>query len=850
MSTSFDSFVVVLKRSGLLSPERLQQVVAEFSASHPNAEGQQFAADLVRTGDLTDWQVDKLLKGRHKGFFLGKYKLLKIIGKGGMSSVYLAEHVLMKRRCAIKVLPWKMVADSSFLQRFYREAQLVAQLDHPHIVRAYDVDHEKEGNIDIHFLVMEYVSGRNLYEVVSVDGPLSCRLAMDYLRQGCEGLAYAHRVGMVHRDIKPGNFIVTDEGVVKLMDLGLARLSETAEDNSLTVAHDEKVLGTADYLAPEQAVDSHSVDARADLYSLGCTLYFMLTGEPPFNEGTLTQRLLAHQTKQPPAIESKRSDVPASLAQILRKLMEKDPDQRYQTANDVLDDLNGWLKQDHNTPQPVTVVEKPLPAPVATESPPKLKKSSAASKPLRKDSSPQIKVQPASDSLAGVALDIPSDLIGLHETSDLSTPGQPTSVTRKSGITTKKPAVEKTGGNQRIRLLIGLVAIVIICAVGFFLFRPAGEDVVENPDPQPHNPPAFVRPAVTGTTVTVGPTGNFGTLAEALEYTRSSWFSGGEGAIQEIQIAEGITLTEPLVIDNSLLAVSRPLRIVGQGANAPLLKPEGTDPVLILRASEQFVLENIRIDGQSRPLVAELGGYMVGTQLSRLTFLNVTGIAVEGKGVKGLAGRRVKLQDCRFELTDAAARAVQLKSEPFKDNAEIMVARCRFLGPARSGVEISGAMNTLTIQECLFHKLDTAVSLSGSDAVQTSIQFSNNTFHQCSEGVVFSSGLSNYQEKITFVQNLFVQQKNAEVLVRSGSGDVAQLSNGMLPTKYNWTERSGGGTDELDIFAQDGRRDVPTMTFVSEDPANPDFLKPKLQELQSTVTQPVTGLNYIGALPL
>ncbi|MCA9046302.1 MAG: serine/threonine protein kinase, partial [Planctomycetaceae bacterium] len=346
MSSPFESFVAILKRSGLLSAEKLQGSIDEYCEGQQQPDPKEFVQSLIASGELTDWQADKLLKGRHKGFFLGKYKLQRIIGKGGMSSVYLAEHVLMKRQCAIKVLPWKFVKNSSFLDRFYREAQLVAQLDHPNIVRAYDVDSEKEGNLDIHFLVMEYVSGRNLYEIVSVDGPMDPAKAVDLLKQGTAGLAYAHNAGLVHRDIKPGNFIVDEQGHLRLMDLGLARITEDNDTTSLTVANDEKVLGTADYLAPEQAVDSHTVDPRADLYSLGCTLYFMLTGEPPFNEGTLTQRLLAHQTKEPPAIEEKRPDTPADLAKILRKLMQKKPEDRYQTADEVLSVLADWL-HDH-----------------------------------------------------------------------------------------------------------------------------------------------------------------------------------------------------------------------------------------------------------------------------------------------------------------------------------------------------------------------------------------------------------------------------------------------------------------------------------------------------------------------
>jgi len=345
MSTSLESFVNVLKRSGLVDETTVDEHVAAYLQTEGPHSGEGLAEFLVARDVITGWQGTKLLQGKHKGFFLGKYKLLRLLGKGGMSSVYLAEHVLMRRRCAIKVLPWKLVKDSSYLQRFHREAQAVASLDHPNIVRAYDIDHEKDGNLEIHFLVMEYVEGRNLYDLVQQSGPLDPEVAADYIRQGALGLEHAHRANMVHRDVKPGNFIVDQNGVVKLMDLGLARISANEEDHSLTIAHDERVLGTADYLAPEQAVDSHLVDTRADIYSLGCTMYFLLAGRPPFNEGTLTQRLLAHQTKEPTPLESLRTDIPPSLLAILRKLMLKDRNERIQTAREVVSELTNWLAE-------------------------------------------------------------------------------------------------------------------------------------------------------------------------------------------------------------------------------------------------------------------------------------------------------------------------------------------------------------------------------------------------------------------------------------------------------------------------------------------------------------------------
>lgn len=360
---SLDSFVRTTRKSGLIDPDRLQQLLDQLP---PDIKGDavQIAKQLVEQNLITDWQATKLLRGKHKGFSLGKYRLLRLLGKGGMSSVYLAEHTLMRRRCALKVLPIGRVDDSSWLARFHREAQAIAALDHPNIVRAYDVDHEQDGDRDIHFLVMEFVDGHNIQEIVNDNGPLPLETAADYFRQAALGLEHAHRAGLVHRDVKPGNLLVDQQGVVKVLDLGLARFNEVTEEQPLTVTHDERVLGTADYLSPEQAIDSHTVDLRADIYSLGCSIYFALTGRPPFNDGSLAQRLMAHQMKDAPAIAEFRPELGQSekgteLALIIRRMMARDPDERFQTMADVSATLDDWLPSSGTAP-----AEAPLAAPV------------------------------------------------------------------------------------------------------------------------------------------------------------------------------------------------------------------------------------------------------------------------------------------------------------------------------------------------------------------------------------------------------------------------------------------------------------------------------------------------------
>lgn len=349
-----EKFLELVAKSKLVGDDRWSQFLADLEkppASRSEAEAEseepvkpgagELAGQLVDQGLLTRWQADKLLEGRHKGFIVGKYKMLGHLGTGGMSNVYLAEHLLMHRRVAIKVLPKARGADkeSSYLERFHREAQAIASLDHVNIVRAYDIDNEG----DTHYLVMEYIDGLDLNIIVRDSGPLNYVTAARYIRQAARGLHYAHSVGLIHRDVKPANLLVDAGGVVKILDLGLARFVAEQEQTSLTVAYDENVLGTADYLAPEQAVDSHGVDARADIYGLGCSLYFLLTGHPPFTEGTLTQRLMAHQKDPPPSIYKDRPDAPPGLVDICMRMMAKKPAHRYRDCQEVVRVLGDWL---------------------------------------------------------------------------------------------------------------------------------------------------------------------------------------------------------------------------------------------------------------------------------------------------------------------------------------------------------------------------------------------------------------------------------------------------------------------------------------------------------------------------
>ena len=333
---SAKSFLKLLERSGIIAEDRLKSSLAKLStkANGKAIKLNDLAGHLLKSGLITQWHIDKLLAGKYKGFFLGKYKLLGHLGSGGMSSVYLAQHKISEQFRAIKVLPRKKVADRSYLDRFYLEARVAASLNHPNVIRIYDICNEG----DTHYMVMEYVDGTDLYELGKKDGALDFNSAAKFTAQAAEGLIHAHEQDLVHRDIKPANLFKTDQGLIKILDLGLALVNQD-DSQSLTVLHNEKVMGTADYLSPEQAVNSHDVDSRADIYSLGCTLYFLLTGHPPFPKGSLAQRIAMHQSLAPTSLYESRPECPESLVKICDKMMAKNANDRYQTCDEVKTEL-------------------------------------------------------------------------------------------------------------------------------------------------------------------------------------------------------------------------------------------------------------------------------------------------------------------------------------------------------------------------------------------------------------------------------------------------------------------------------------------------------------------------------
>ncbi len=323
------AFVDRLHSAGLLTEDDLERYFGE-----PDDDVTTLANGLVDGGRLTRLQADRLLRDRP--IVLGEYLLVERIGAGGMGEVYHAVHRRMDRDVALKILPDHLVHTAADVARFEREVRAAAQLVHQNILTAYDAG-EREG---VHFLVTELVDGPNLKSLVVRGRPLTVTEAVDATLQVAAGLAYAHARGIVHRDVKPSNLLIDSTGCVKILDMGLARFDST-EIEETTLTSSGMVMGTVDYMAPEQAMDARRADARADLYSLGCSLFFLLTGRPPYRGATAMQRVVAHREEPIPLLSDRVPDAPARLEAVFSKLLAKSPGKRFQSADELLDAMRG-----------------------------------------------------------------------------------------------------------------------------------------------------------------------------------------------------------------------------------------------------------------------------------------------------------------------------------------------------------------------------------------------------------------------------------------------------------------------------------------------------------------------------
>jgi serine/threonine protein kinase len=344
MPLPVEETVATLDDLGIVPEEEARQLLSQLRVRRHDLDGAALIEELARLGRLTKYQVEALTERPPKPLLLSNYLLLDLIGSGGMGRVFKALHRRMERVVAIKVLHEKSLTCAEAVERFHREAKAAARLHHPHIVAAFDAD-EDHG---LHFLVMEYVEGRDLASLTS-PGPLPLSKAVRYIAQAARGLEYAHSEGVIHRDIKPANLLVNGKGVVKILDMGIARFAETDDPESAVtkaqLTQSGAILGTVDFLAPEQAANSKDADHRSDIYSLGCTLYYVLAGGPLHSGKTIVEKIIAHREREAPSLLAVRPDAPPALDDLIRRMTARRPSDRIASATEVAQTLEALLAE-------------------------------------------------------------------------------------------------------------------------------------------------------------------------------------------------------------------------------------------------------------------------------------------------------------------------------------------------------------------------------------------------------------------------------------------------------------------------------------------------------------------------
>ena len=335
MQVTIHQFVENLTKSGLMSGDE----IAALQSTYNVEDGETLASQLVRTGKLTEYQASVISTGQSQNLVFGEYTVVDKIGSGGMGDVFKAQHGRMKRLAAIKTLPRKLLDSDGAVQRFHKEVEAAARLIHPNIVITYDAS-ERDG---VHYLAMEYVDGKDLAATIQLGGHTPTSEVLGWVLQTARGLEYAHRQGIIHRDIKPGNLLLASDGTVKILDMGLARMVQPVGDRDATTTErltaTGQIMGTCDYMSPEQAITPREADHRADIYALGCTLFRLLTGSALYSGESPIQVILAHRESPIPSLVEVRPDIPVELDRIFQKMVAKQPSDRFSSMTDVIDEL-------------------------------------------------------------------------------------------------------------------------------------------------------------------------------------------------------------------------------------------------------------------------------------------------------------------------------------------------------------------------------------------------------------------------------------------------------------------------------------------------------------------------------
>ncbi len=815
-------FLALLERSQLLEPARLREAVAQLDAVGMPISAAELAARFREAGLITAFHETQLLAGRHRGFRLGKYRILDLLGAGGMGRVYLAEHAIMRRQVALKVLPKEKSLHGSALGRFQREARAVAALDHPNIVRAYDIDNEG----DVHFMVMEYVPGRSLQQYVAEYGPVPWRHAADFIRQAADALEHAAEAGMVHRDIKPGNLLVDPNGAIKLLDLGLAVLFEDqADGDPLTVQYQENVLGTADYLAPEQAIDSHNVDTRADIYSLGATFYFILTGRPPFPAGTIAQKLLAHQQREPQPVEELAPDVPPEIAAALRRMMRKKPEQRYPSPKDVVAALAPFAVP---LPQPFSGARRPV-AEAAAAAP----TMAAGATPL-----PAAPVGATPRPAAPRPPDPPPAFDFLNQPA--SSPGAAASSAARKTVAAAPLAPPRFSGETKFWIALTLGAIATLGVI-VYLLRPAGKpsakpSLPEPAAPQVPAPPDPKKQAAEARAAGVEVNAKLGW--RGARTVREGLLAAEPGQTVWLAAKESPWDTDGLELGVADLARNAEVALAGIEPRTPLASARDGVPVLAWRGGTGLTLRDLAFAGASAAAVELASPQAKTVLLERVEFR----ACHAGAALRRLpAGGAVVFRECVF-FARADRAGAELAAAPGESLAgTVTFERCVFVGGLR-GIAIGGPLAKLAVVDCRFLDCTEAgVAWTGTDAANAAQQaeVSGCTFHGCGAAVLLRAALP-AAARLKVADTLVSAPRHAPALRPAGNA-----SQGLVAERSGLTP-GAPVNDGLGLTGDALKLAALPAAFKSLDPASGDFLKPQADPAHARIS-PQRG--YVGAVP-
>jgi len=553
MAVSLEQFASQLKDCGILADDTLLDFLPP-KANPRSAE--ELAKELILRKKLTKFQAEEVSKGKGKSLTLGNYVLLEKIGAGGMGQVFKAWHRRMDRLVAVKLLPPTMTKDKAAIARFDREVKAAAKLRHTNIVAADDAD-EANG---VHFLVMELVEGSDLSALVKKNGPLSVDKTLSYIIQAARGLEFAHEHGVIHRDIKPANLLVDAKGTVKILDMGLARIEGSAPGQA-ELTSSGAIMGTVDYMAPEQAVSTKTADARSDIYSLGISLWYLLTGKCVYDGDTLMAKLLAHRDAAVPSLNSTVPEVSAALDAVFQKMVAKRAQDRYQSMTEVIRDLESCCSG--------SSVSLGDAATSATDSnlleSPRLHLDTRRTGAAPQRSSKSISAPDAASEATIITNDADGTADSPTRTLPRSTPGR-----QKRAKQKRKSAPAAWWQDRRVQ--IGGAAAAVLILLGVFLFSaPEGTLRVEITDPE-------VEVKVQGTTVTLKQGGAESTRLQVgekkLQVTRGELsFETKSFVLKKGQV----TTVKVELLDDELLATSAGA-VLGQKA-IPKVKAQGDQGV-------------------------------------------------------------------------------------------------------------------------------------------------------------------------------------------------------------------------------------------------------------------------------